>query len=49
MKITKCFGKLRLYCFVENVKKSVLEMYLNKLKIINFRVEFVKILQKSIS
>ena len=49
MKITKCFGKLRLYCFVENVKKSVLEMYLNKLKIINFRVEFIKILQKSSS
>ena len=42
-----CFGfsaTLR----VENMKKSVHGMYLNKLKIINFAVEFDKILQKSI-
>ena len=34
---------------VENMKKSLHGMYLNKLKIINFAVEFDKLLQKSIS
>ena len=34
---------------VENMKKSLHGMYLNKLKIIDFAVEFLKSLQKSIS